>query len=201
MESADSERRTRRGRYDRGLSLAERDTLARARWVDAVVEAAGVSTVRPTVAQMCAIAGMGRNAFYLHFQDVEEALQGATQEMGIRLSEVLQAGAQARTPIERLRGLAHSWHSFVFESVLRARFCLRVEDGEAQSVAGRVLLEELRGLVEESVGRGLVAPSATARLVPAAGAVETLARAAAMGLEEQDGLAQRCADTLVRTLW
>ena len=98
-----------RGQYDRRLPRERRLAEQKERLVAATARALVLSD-EPSVAQVIAIAGMGRNTFYEYFDDVPHARKAAEQR-ALRLVEDALRGAEAqtRTPVERFRALARAW--------------------------------------------------------------------------------------------
>lgn len=103
-----------RGQYDRQLSPAARAAHQRAALLRATSEL--LTRLAPgelSVARIVEQAGAGRNSFYLHFRDVEQAVR-AVEAAVIRAAsrDVDAALGRARAPGERLRALAEAWLDF-----------------------------------------------------------------------------------------
>lgn len=99
-----------RGRWDRKLSRADRRAAQRLRILDATARANTEHGRALTLSDIVLRAGVGRNTFYEHFEDVDAAIRVAAAE-GIEgtTRAIEQAVADARTPIERLRKTARAW--------------------------------------------------------------------------------------------
>jgi len=106
---AELARAPKRGRYDRSLSRHERQAEQRERLLaaTAAVVAAGREL---NVANVIALAGVGRNTFYEYFDDCSHALQAlsarARHELLAAIADELRT---ARTPFERVRAIARAW--------------------------------------------------------------------------------------------
>jgi AcrR family transcriptional regulator len=101
----------RRGRYDRSLSAADRAERQRAHLIEAGAAALDeVGGAELTVDHVVGRARMGRNTFYAHFDGLSD-LMGGVREHALEqlLSEVDDAVARCRTPLERLRAMAEAW--------------------------------------------------------------------------------------------
>jgi AcrR family transcriptional regulator len=62
-----------------------------------------------TVSDVVERARVGRNTFYAHFEDLPAALEAGEREALAKVSEAFVPSPDARTPIERLRGLVSEW--------------------------------------------------------------------------------------------
>lgn len=99
---------SRRGTYDRHLSPSERVRAQRAELLHAVRQVLGRGEV-PTVANVTAARGLGRNTFYEHFQAVDLAVHACSEECAAVLKETVMTRlgvASVATPSERARELA-----------------------------------------------------------------------------------------------
>jgi AcrR family transcriptional regulator len=126
-----------------------------------------------------ALAGVGRNTFYEHFSDAEDALRAVQREAARALARALDdAFVTARTPVERLRALSLAWLTTVAGEPA-ARALLHAADGPRSPRA------ELRHHVERllasvvaearAAGRASLAPDRV-RIAAVGGAFEQVAR-------------------------
>ncbi len=99
-----------RGRWDRRQSADERRASQRDRLRSALRDASALHGDSLTVRHVIERAGVGRNAFYEHFSDIEAAQRVAHDEVFGAVRELLaQSVASARTPVEQMRALASAW--------------------------------------------------------------------------------------------
>ena len=137
----------KRGHYDRTLTRRERQTAQRHRVMSAIA-AVSSSERELNVANVVALAGIGRNTFYEYFDDIEHALleikRRASSEFAAHVDSELH---RARTPLERIRGLAKAWTECIFNDGPVAKLALRAEpeviDATQLSVLARQLVQFL----------------------------------------------------------
>jgi AcrR family transcriptional regulator len=102
-----------RGHWDRSLSRGQRRARERAGLVRAAAWARAEYGHGLTLAHVVLKAGVGRNTFYDHFEDVDAAVAAAEEEGAlVSYDALVEAGAGARTPVERLRALSRAWVNF-----------------------------------------------------------------------------------------
>ena len=152
MKPPEIEPAPKRGQYDRALSRRERQDAQRER-VIAALAALSAADRELSVANVVELAGIGRNTFYEYFDDVDHALTviraRALRELGARLESRLQV---ARTPLERVRGIARAWAEVLLVNPPLLRLALRAQpelaDPAQLSVLGRHVVAALAAQVE-----------------------------------------------------
>ncbi|MBX3129734.1 MAG: hypothetical protein KF718_23665 [Polyangiaceae bacterium] len=96
-----------RGQYDRSLDKARRWGLQRAALHDAMAEVLLRLGVRGTVADVCAVARVGRNTFYAHYRSLAQAREIAIETAERDLDRALSmAHADAETLRVALDGVS-----------------------------------------------------------------------------------------------
>jgi AcrR family transcriptional regulator len=99
-----------RGRWERHLTRDSRHALQRRRILDALPAVIAECGNAFTVDDVIAAAGMGRNTFYVHFDDTDAATSALLEETRAALSAALEGASSAkRTPIDRIRAVAAAW--------------------------------------------------------------------------------------------
>jgi AcrR family transcriptional regulator len=152
MKPPEIEPAPKRGQYDRALSRRERQDAQRERVIGALA-ALSAADRELSIANVVELAGIGRNTFYEYFDDVDHALMvikaRALRELGARLESRLQA---ARTPLERVRGIARAWAEALFVNPPLLRLALRAQpeiaDPAQLSALGRHVVAALAAQVE-----------------------------------------------------
>jgi AcrR family transcriptional regulator len=105
-----------RGHWDRMLSCDDRRVAQRLRILAATARANAEHGRALTLSDIVLEAGVGRNTFYEHFEDVDAAIRAAVAESIEGTARAIeQAVADARTPIERLRSMARAWVASALE--------------------------------------------------------------------------------------
>ena len=193
-----------RGKYDRKLSPTERVAQQRLRVLLATAEVAAVHGVEGlTLSRVAARAHVGRNTFYLHFDDLASAL-GAAEALGMsELGDGLETSLHlARTPVEQLRGIARAWLDLMDRLPTLARASLRpsLRSGEsALSPAGRLLCDRLNEVVSEARSGGTFSIGADpARLVACSASLEAIAKSYLDRRVARDDAAALFVDLVVR---
>jgi AcrR family transcriptional regulator len=164
MKLPELEPAPKRGQYDRALSRRERQEAQRERVIAAL---AGLSAAdrELSIANVCELAGIGRNTFYEYFDDVDHALAvikaRALRELSVGLESRLQS---ARTPLERIRALARAWAEVLFANPPLVRIALRAQSETADAIQlsalGRHLVRVLDAQLEaRSALPGLAEPT------------------------------------------
>lgn len=144
------------------------------------------------------LAGVGRNTFYEYFDDVAHARREAESAAWRRVDAKLRAAEQlARTPLERVRGLARGW--FDACEAEPAEFSLMLTPRGAEVSRGAELLRAAfeRGLLQLQAS-GMVGASEPTRLLAVAVTGEALARRRAGQLLEAAPEASAERDALLR---
>lgn len=179
MKPPEIEPAPKRGQYDRALSRRERQDAQRERVIGALA-ALGAADRELSIANVVELAGIGRNTFYEYFDDVDHALTvmkaRAVRELGARLESRLQT---ARTPLERVRGIARAWTESLFVNPALLRLALRpqseIVDPAQLSALGRHLVAALAAQIEaRSALPGL---AEAVRLTAVGAAFESVSRA------------------------
>jgi len=150
-----------------------------------------------TVSDVVQRAGVGRNTFYVHFEDLRAAFAAADTEALARISNSLAPSPDVRTPLERFRQLASGWLSI---AAAEPALVSLVIHGDGTLRGAHV---ELRKLIENAL-RGIASSARTAGVLgrpPDASRLRALSGAfVAFGervLEENRGIHQ---DRLVEEL-
>jgi AcrR family transcriptional regulator len=166
----------RRGQWNRALSRAERRALERTRIVESIARVSRGHRA-PTLSQIIDGAGIGRNTFYDHFVDVDEALAAADSEsLDAARSAIAAAVAHARTPIERLRSVARAWIGVAATHPGLAIAVRRVGVGSDETLGLDALLREI---LDEARAAGAIGRSPdTVRVRCVVGVFEAAARLA-----------------------
>ncbi len=136
-----------RGQHDRLLPRPERSQQQRRRLLRAVA----ISFSQPgdaTVQSVVKIAGVSRNTFYEHFENIEPALAGAAEFAGELLEHALARRLEVeRTPVARFRALVSESFDWLQREQAWAEILARKPGGGAApnlSVLGKVLQKTLR---------------------------------------------------------
>jgi AcrR family transcriptional regulator len=100
-----------RGRWDRAASAGDRAAMHRR--LVAISAARSVFEIgrAVTVSDVVERAGVGRNTFYVHFDDLAGAIAAAEVEAFAVISSAFILPDEVRTPIERLRRAVSEWLS------------------------------------------------------------------------------------------
>lgn len=167
-----------RGAYDRALSRSERDAQHRERLL---LAAAAVLTEGPaTVARIVERAGVGRSTFYEFFDNPDHVLDHLEQRASRALEAALaSAFSEARTPLERVRGLTRAWLDELQARPEEARVVLTRRIGsELLSPAAKLLHEALERCVQAARRDAMVGFNSAddSSLLAAAAASEAIAR-------------------------
>jgi AcrR family transcriptional regulator len=204
MKLREIESAPKRGQYDRALSRRERQDAQRERVIGALA-ALGAADRELSIANVVELAGIGRNTFYEYFDDVDHALTvikaRALRELGARLDARLQV---ARTPLERVRGVARAWADALIANPPLQRLALRAQqeiaDPAELSALGRHVVVVLSAQVEaRSALPGLADP---VRLTAVGAVFDSVSRAhlgsRSMSVDELHGVLADLALRLLR---
>lgn len=139
----------KRGQYDRALSRGERQAAQRERVMLALISLSATQR-ELNLANVVEAAGIGRNTFYEYFDDIDHALLAlksrAVRELATRIDAELH---EARTPHERVRGLARAWALNLSESRTLSTLALRAQSEAIEptqlSALGQHLVSVLAG--------------------------------------------------------
>lgn len=168
----------RRGRWDRSVGGEARADAHRSVILGAAARIRAASDGPLTVTDVVALAGIGRNTFYEHFEDAD-AVVAALDEIALRdLEDALDAGAsRAATPIARLRSVASACleYSKVNPESATSIFGGHVRSESRQSTR-RILASRLTAILAGARSAGTVGRVVDdARLAAIAGAYEAVA--------------------------
>lgn len=166
-----------RGQYDRRLPRERRLAEQRERLIAATAQALA-KTESPSVAEVVAVAGTGRNTFYEYFDDIAHARQAAEARAARLVSEGLRAAEQrTRTPVERFRALASEWFELATMFPAEQLLALRPPRGGGLSVAGAALEKSLVRALETIRASGVRLPDREPlRVMAVAATAEVFAR-------------------------
>jgi AcrR family transcriptional regulator len=134
-----------RGRWERHLSAEARHELQRRRVLDVLPHVIAEFGNAFTVDEIVEAAGVGRNTFYAFFDDASAATAALLSEVREALADALDASARsARTPIERIRGVATAWVRTAAEKPALAVLAhAEAEDGGVNSALREHLAQAL----------------------------------------------------------
>lgn len=184
-----------RGRYERGLSPAERWGRHRSELIRSAARlthaAPGTS---PSVSDIARGANKGRNTFYAHFGSTEQALRAAEAAAVHAVSTRVEAAlARAATPREKLRAITEAW---LDAAELEPDLVLALLVASRRSELSR---EQLRRVLIEAKQAGIVSePIERERLEATAGALEALVRSYATGVSRREDVERRAVDVVLR---
>ena len=100
-----------RGAWDRATSTEDRAAEGRLVLVTAAAQSVFELGRAVTVSDVVRRAKVGRNTFYVHFDDLPAAFASAEAEALRVISRALVPSPRARTPLERFRHFASEWLS------------------------------------------------------------------------------------------
>jgi TetR/AcrR family transcriptional regulator, fatty acid biosynthesis regulator len=188
------------------LSRREAKALSRQRLIDATIEIlVGEGPGALTTGRVARAAGLSQPSFYVHFRDMDEALEVAAQTIGERIRQTL-VEARRRLKTDRSRSALSEAFGVALDAFLSQPVCtqvlLRYRRDETTPVGryAQALLETLRGdLVADCRAMGLDAARAPG--------LELFAEyTMAMTLSTVEGILDgrlsdraRCLDALVRS--
>lgn len=163
-----------RGRYQRGLSQAERWALHRSELIRATAEVLNERTAL-NVQNIVRRAGKGRNTFYAHFASLEQATRAVESCAAMMVAGRVE-GALRRSvaPRERLRGVISGWLAAASESPdLIGAFLSSASSSRCAALAR----QQLRGALEDARSAGVFSGVVDeARLLAAVGSFQALVR-------------------------
>jgi hypothetical protein len=166
-----------RGQYDRRLPRERRLAEQRERLIAATARAFSLNDA-PSVGEVVAVAGTGRNTFYEFFDDVPHARKAAEKGALTLVETALRAAeASTRTPVERFRALARAWFDVALASPAELELVLRSPGAAGLSPAGTLLAAALARGVDTLRASGVASPDREPlRTQAAAAAAEVFAR-------------------------
>jgi AcrR family transcriptional regulator len=147
-----------RGHWDRSLSRGQRRARERAGIVRAAARAHAEFGRALTLTHVVLEAGVGRNTFYDHFEDVDAAVVAAEEEGAlVSYGALVAAGARARTPVERVRAVSRAWVAFAAEHRdLVSALCRRTMNSPLRPVGVPGLESILAEVLSEARAAGAV---------------------------------------------
>jgi AcrR family transcriptional regulator len=134
-----------RGLWDRAASADDRAADCRRSLVAAAAQCVFELGRAITVSDVVDRAGVGRNTFYVHFDDLRAVFVAAEVEALTKIAEALSPSPRARTPIERFRQLASAWFSI---AATEPRLVSLVIRGDGTSRGSHT---ELRKIIENAL--------------------------------------------------
>jgi AcrR family transcriptional regulator len=144
-----------RGLWDRRATAAARTIESRRALVFATAQSFFERGRAVTVSDVVQRAGVGRNTFYVHFDDLTAAFAAADAEALARISKALAPSPDARTPHERFRHFASAWLSIAATEPELVSLVIR---GDGTSRGAHV---ELHKMIESAL-RGIASSAKTA---------------------------------------
>jgi AcrR family transcriptional regulator len=173
-----------RGRWNRRVTDAARRGAARARLLEAAGRVVAARGPLATVAEIVELAGVSRNTFYEHFEDVAAISGELTSAAALAIaSDLRDATWQMRTPVERLRALGMAWLTAVVRNAV-AGAALFEPRSNAHSLLSSAVEVELRAALELARNSGTIAlPIEPFRLGCVVGAFVTAARVVEPGAD------------------
>jgi AcrR family transcriptional regulator len=134
----------------------------------------------PSVQEVIAIAGMGRNTFYEYFDDVAHARSAAEANALRRLEEALrEAEGRTRLSMERFRALSRAWFDVTESAPAEQLLALRSARESGLSPAGVALESSLVRALDTIRASGVKVEREPLRLRAVAATAEVFARALA----------------------
>lgn len=185
-----------RGQYQRGLSQAERWALHRSALIRATAE---VLSERATlnVDSVVKRAGKGRNTFYAHFANLEQATRAVESSAAMLVAARVDAALRtAVTPRDRLRQVVAAWLSATHEAPeLIGAFLSSVGSSRCAALAR----QQLRNALEDARRAGLITGVVDeARLLAGVGSFQALVRIHLEGRATAEVLERVAVDVLLR---
>jgi AcrR family transcriptional regulator len=179
-----------RGRWDRAASAHARAASCRRALVDAAAQAFFERGRAVTVSDVVERAHVGRNTFYVHFDDLAAVFAAAEAEAFAKISAALAPSPSARTPLERFRRVASEWLSIATGERHLVSLVIRGDGAQRGSHVGlrRMIENALRSIASSARSAGVLGRPADAnRLRALAGAYIALAERI---IEENRGIDQ-----------
>jgi AcrR family transcriptional regulator len=130
-----------RGCYDRQLTPEQRVAEHRERLLlaTAVAVERAPPNESPSVAEIGSGAGAGRNTFYSHFRDVNDAEQAVLGRVITQLNERVERHViETRAPLDALRSLVVPWTDAIDASRLLAPAAFRISTRERRGGLSRI---------------------------------------------------------------
>jgi AcrR family transcriptional regulator len=135
----------------------------------------------PSVQEVIAIAGMGRNTFYEYFDDVAHARSAAEANALRRLEEALrEAEGRTRLSMERFRALSRAWFDVTESAPAEQLLALRSARESGLSPAGVALESSLVRALDTIRASGVKVEREPLRLRAVAATAEVFARTLAL---------------------
>lgn len=179
-----------RGRWDRTASAHARAAACRRALVAAAAQALFERGRSVTVSDVVERARVGRNTFYVHFDDLAAVFAAAEGEALATISTALAPSPSARTPLERFRRLASEWLSIAAAEPHLVSLVIRGDGAQRGSHVGlrRMIENALRGIASSARAAGVLGrPAHANRLRALTGSYVALAERI---IEENRGIDQ-----------
>ena len=185
-----------RGLYQRGLSQAERWALHRSQLIRATAETLNQrrSAHVPRAVQL---AGKGRNTFYAHFANLEQATRAVESSAATLVAGRVEAGLRASVgPRELLSSVISAWLSAATHAPDLVGAFLSSASSSRCALLAR---QHLRGALEEARSSGLISGNIDeARLLAAVGCFLALIRIRVEGRAAAEALERVAVEVLLR---
>lgn len=155
---------TLRGRWDRTASAHARATASRRALVAAAARALFERGRAVTVSDVVERACVGRNTFYVHFDDLPAVFAAAEAEALAKISTALAPSPSARTPHERFRRVASEWLSIAATEPHLVSLVIRGDGAQRGSHVGlrRMIESALRSIATSARAAGVLGRPADA---------------------------------------
>jgi len=194
-----------RGLWDRTASAEARTSECRRVLVSATAESVFELGRTVTVSDIVERAGVGRNTFYVHFDDLRAAFAAAEAEALTNISNAVAPSPSARTPLARFRHFASGWLSIAATETELVSLVIR-GDGTLRGshIELRKMIENaLRGIASSARRAGVLGrPVDSNRLSALAGAYVAFAERVIeeKGRIDRDRLVEELVDISLRAL-
>jgi AcrR family transcriptional regulator len=160
-------------------------------------------TASPSVHDVVSLAKTSRNTFYVHFRDVPHAIEAVVSQVIDALNRHVDVHfADARTPLEAIRGLLAAWTHALGEAIDVSQAAFRVAAADKRGGVSRIasaLRQHLRRATAEARRHGaLSTPVDELRTTAMAAAAESLLGWYLDHPDSRDDVRELGADLLVR---
>jgi AcrR family transcriptional regulator len=179
-----------RGRWDRKASAHTRAAACRRALVAGAAQALFELGRAVTVSDVVERARVGRNTFYVHFDDLSAVFAAAEAEAFAKISTALAPSPSARTPLERFRRVASEWLSIAATEPHLVSLVVRGDGAQRGPHVGlrRMIENALRAIASSARAAGVLGrPTDANRLRALTGSYVALAERI---IEESRGIDQ-----------
>lgn len=185
-----------RGLYQRGLTQAERWALHRSELIRATAEMINQRQT-PSVQSIVQLSGKGRNTFYAHFANLEQATRAVESSAATLVAGRVEAAARTSVaPGERLREVISAWLSAATHAPALVGAFLSSASSSRCALLAR---QHLRGALEEARRAGVIAGNVDeARLLAAVGCFLALVRIRVEGRAAAEALERVAVEVMLR---